>query len=87
MTLEDVANQLLVYILGNANPCDTQLSAKEDAVEAELRKGLSGGNTKLSNWIEAFSKASTAAFRAAFITFWLCKFVLYLRPHYALKPV
>ena len=69
MTLEDMANQLLLYILSNADLCDTQLSAKKEAMEAKLRKGLSRGNTKLSNWIGAFSKASTAARHAAFFTF------------------
>ena len=39
MTLEDVANQLLLPILGDMDPSDIQLSAKKEAIEMELRKG------------------------------------------------
>lgn len=56
-------------------------------MEAKLRKGLRSRNTKLSNQIKAFSKASTAILRAAFITFWLCKSILGSHLHYAVKPV
>ena len=42
MTLEDVANQLLLPILGDANPDALELSLKEEAVEAELKKRMSG---------------------------------------------
>jgi len=55
MTLEDVANQLLLPILSDMDPSDIQLSIKEKAIEVELRKGLSNRNAKLSNWIGAFS--------------------------------
>ena len=48
MTLEDVANQLLLPILGDVNPGALELSPKKKAVEAELRKGMSG-NAKLSH--------------------------------------
>ena len=48
VTLEDVANQLLLPILGDVDPSDIQLSTEEEALEAELRKGLSSGNTKFS---------------------------------------
>ena len=48
MTLEDVANQLLLPILCDVNPNALELSAEEEAVEAELRKGMSG-NAKLSH--------------------------------------
>ena len=47
MTLEDVANQLLLPILGNGNLGALELSPEEKAVEAELKKRMSG-NAKLS---------------------------------------
>ena len=87
MTLEDVANQLLLPILRDVDPSDIQLSAEKETVETKLRKGLGDGNAKLTNWIGAFSKASAATCCAAFITFWLCKFVFGSHPHYAVKPV
>ena len=86
MTLEDVANQLLLPILGDADPNNIQLSGKEEVVEAKLKKGL-GGNAKLSHWVGAFSKASAAVLRTAFNTFWLCKFIFGSHPHYTVKPV
>ena len=54
MTLKDVANQLLLPVLG-----DVDLSAMEFSLEeeAELKKGI-GCNTKLSHWVGTFSKAS-----------------------------
>lgn len=69
MTLEDVANQLLLPILYGTDPCDIQISAEEEAMKVELRMGLSGGNAKIYNWIGAFSKASTGARRVAFVVF------------------
>ena len=48
MTLEDMVNQLLLPILGDVDPNALELSAEEEAVEVELRKGMSG-NTKLSH--------------------------------------
>ena len=48
MTLEDVLNQLLLPILSNVDPSNIELSPKEEAVEAELKKGISG-NMKLSH--------------------------------------
>ena len=87
MTLKDVANQLLLPILNDVNPSNIQLSAEKEAMEIELRKGLSDENTKLSNWIRAFSKASNAARRATFITFWLSKFFFGSHPYYVVKPV
>ena len=86
MTLEDVANQLLLSILGDVDLGALELSPKEEAVEAELRKGMNG-NAKLSHWVGVFSKASDMAHRAAFVTFWLCKFIFGSYPHYALKPL
>ena len=87
MMLEDVANQLLLPILGDIGLSDIKLSTVKEAVEAELTKGLGGGNIKLSNWIGAFLKAFVVARRANFIMFWLCKFVFGSHPHYAVKPM
>ena len=84
MTLEDAANQLLLPILGDVDHGALELSPEEEAVEAKLRKGISG-NAKLSHWVGSFSKASVAARCAAFITFWLCKFIFGSHPHYAVK--
>ena len=47
MTLEDVANQLLLPILSDADPAALELSPKEEAIEAELRKRMTE-NAKLS---------------------------------------
>ena len=55
-------------------------------MEAKLKKGVSG-NTKFSHWVGASSKASTAVYHAAFVTFWLCKFIFGSHPHYAVKPL
>ena len=41
ITLEDVANQLLLPILCDVDPSALELSTKEKAVEAKLRKGMS----------------------------------------------
>ena len=48
MTLKDVANQLLLPILVDTDPNNIKLSVEEEAIEAELKKGMSG-NTKLSH--------------------------------------
>ena len=79
MTLEDVANQLLLPILGDTDPAALELSPEEEAIEVELRK-RKAGNAKLSYWVSSSSKFSTAARREAFITFWLCKFVFWVPP-------
>ena len=50
------------------DPNDIELSAKEKAVEAELKKGMSE-NTKLSHWVGAFSKAFIVVRCDAFIAF------------------
>ena len=47
MTLKDVANQLLLPILGDIDPTTLDLSPKEEAMEAELKKRM-GRNAKLS---------------------------------------
>ena len=48
VTLEDMAKQLLLPILSDVDLSDMELSPKEEAVEAELKKGMSG-NAKLSH--------------------------------------
>ena len=79
-------NQLLLPILSDIDLNDIELSAKGEAVEAELKKGISG-NAKLSHWVRAFFKASTAVHRATFVMFWLCKFIFGSHPYYAIKPL
>ena len=54
-------------------------------MEAKLKKGMNG-NAKLSCWVWAFSKASDVVRCAAFVAFWLCKFIFGSHPHYAVKP-
>lgn len=77
-------NQLLLTILGDVDPDALEHSPEEEAMKAELSKGMSG-NAKLSYWVKAFSKASNAARHAAFVTFWLCKFIFKSYSHYVVK--
>ena len=86
MTLEDVANQLLLPILGDVDPGSLELSLEEKAVQAKLKKRMSG-NAKLSYWVSSSSKFYAAARRAGFIIFWLCKFIFGFHPHYVVKPL
>ena len=86
VTLEDVASQLLLPILGDVDPATLELSPKEEAVEAELKKRVSG-NAKLSYSVSSSSKFSESARCAAFVVFWLCKFVFGSHPHYVVKPL
>ena len=81
-----MANQLLLPILGDADPATLEFSLEEEAIEAELRKKMAR-NTKLSYWVSSSSKFSVAARRAAFVAFWLCKFVFGSHPHYAIKSL
>ena len=80
MTLKDVANQLLLPILGDIGPTTLDLSPKEEAMEAELKKRM-GRNAKLSYWVSSSSKFSVFAHRAAFVVFWLCKFFFRSHPY------
>ena len=86
MTLEDMENQLLLPILGDVDPSDMEFSLKEEAVVAGLKKGMDS-KAKLSHWVRAFSRASDVVCRAAFVKFWLYKFIFGSHPHYALKPL
>ena len=67
MTLEDVANQLLLPILSDVDPSNIELSLEKEAVEAKLKKRMSG-NAKLSHLVEAFSKDFDVV-RTAFVAF------------------
>ena len=73
-------------ILGDVDPGALELSPEEEDVEAELKKRMSG-NVKLSYWVSSSSKFSVVARCAAFIAFWLCKFIFGSHPHYAVKPL
>ena len=86
VTLEDVANQLLLPILGDADPATLEFSLEKEAIEVELKKRMAG-NAKLSYWVSSSSKFFVAARRAAFVVFWLCKFVFWFHLHYAIKPL
>ena len=86
VTLKDMVNQSLLPILGYVNPNAIELSPEEEVVEVELKKGMSG-NVKLSHWVVAFSKASDAIRCAAFVAFWLCKFIFGSHLHYVVKPL
>ena len=86
VTLEDVANQLLLPILGDVDLATLEFSLEEEAIEDELRKRM-GGNAKLSYWVSSSSKFSIATCYTAFVAFWLCKFVFGSHPHYAIKPL
>ena len=83
--LKDIANQLLLPILGDVDLATLELSPEEGAVEAELKKRMSG-NAKLSYWVSS-SKFFVSDHRAAFVVFWLCKFIFGSHPHYAVKPL
>ena len=68
VTLENVANQLVLPILGNIDLATLELSLEEEAVEVELKKRISE-NAKLSYWVSSSSKFSMSARRAAFVVF------------------
>ena len=86
MTLKDMANQLLLPILRDADPATLEFSPEEEAVEAKLKRKMSG-NAKLSYWVSSSSKFSVVTRRVAFVAFWLCKFIFRSHPHYAIKPL
>ena len=68
VTLEDMATQLLLFILGDVDPATLKLSPKEEAIEAELKKRMTG-NAKLSYWVSSSSKFSVTTRRVAFVAF------------------
>ena len=81
-----MANQSLLSSLGDDDPATLEFSLEEEVIEAELRKKMAG-NAKLSYWVSSSSKFSVATHHAAFVAFWLCKFVFGSHPHYAIKPL
>ena len=86
VTLEDVANQLLLLILSDVDIATIELSPEEEAIEVKLKKRMTG-NAKLSYWVSSSSKFSIVTRHAAFVAFWLCKFVFGSYPHYAIKSL
>ena len=86
VTLEDVANQLLMPILRDVDPATLKFSLEEKVVEVELKKRISG-KAKLSYWASSSSKFSESAHRVALVVFSLCKFVFGSHPYYAVKPL
>ena len=81
-----MANQLLLPILGDVDPTTIELSPEEKDIEVELKKRMTR-NAKLSYWVSSSSKFSVVARCAAFVTFWLCKFVFGSHPYYAIKSL
>ena len=81
-----MANQLLLPILGDDDPATIELSLEEEAIEVELKKRMTK-NAKLSYWVSSSSKFSVVARRAAFVAFWLCKFIFGSHPHFAIKSL
>ena len=86
VTLEDVANQLLLPTFGDVDPATIELSPGEKALKVELKKRMTG-NAKLLYWVSSSSKFSIVARCVAFVAFWLCKFVFGSHPHYAIKSL
>ena len=81
-----MANQLLLPILGDVDPATIELSPEEEAIKVELKKWMTR-YAKLSYWVSYFSKFFVVARRAAFVAFWLCKFVFGSHPYYAIKSL
>ena len=81
-----MANKLLLPILGDVDPATIKLSPEEKAIEVELKKRMTR-NAKLSYWVSSSSKFSVVARCAAFVAFWLYKFVFRSHPHYAIKSL
>ena len=73
-------------ILRDVDLAALEFPLKEEAIKAELKKTMTK-NAKLSYWVSSFSKFPMSARRAAFVTFWLYKFVFGSHPHYAIKPL
>ena len=73
-------------ILGDVDPATIELSPEEKAIEVELKKRMTR-NAKLSYLVSFSSKFSIVARHAAFVAFWLCKFVFRSHPRYAIKPL
>ena len=98
MTIADVANLLMLPILGDVDPTRLRLIAAESMVEEELIEGFggkgasfSGHLAKHSTWVTTFRRRSNESKKyvrcAAFVDFWLTKFVFCEHPHYAMHPL
>jgi hypothetical protein len=96
--IEDVVNLLMLPILGDVDPTRLRLTAAESMIEEKLiegsgRKGASFGGhlAKHSTWVTTYYKRSDESEkyvrRAAFVAFWLTKFVFCEHPHYAIQPL
>jgi hypothetical protein len=92
VTIEDVGNLLMLPILGDVDPTRLRLTAAESIIEGFGGKGASfGGNlAKHSTWVTTFRRRSNESEkyvrRAAFVAFWLTKFMFCEHPHYAMQP-
>ena len=97
VTIEDVANLLMLPILGDVDPTRLRLIAAESVIEEELIEGFGGKGAsfgwhlaKHSTWVTTFRRKSDESKkyirRATFVAFWLTKFVFYEHPHYAMQP-
>ena len=98
VTIEDVANLLMLPILGDVDPTRLRLTTAESMIEEELienfgGKGASFGRNlaKHSTWVTTFRRRSNESEKyvrcAAFVDFWLTKFVFCEHPHYAMHPL
>uniref|UniRef100_A0A2N9H864 Aminotransferase-like plant mobile domain-containing protein n=1 Tax=Fagus sylvatica TaxID=28930 RepID=A0A2N9H864_FAGSY len=98
VTIEDVANLLMLPILGDVDPTRLRLIAAESMIEEELIEGFGGKGAsfgghlaKHSTWVTTFRRRSNESEKyvrcAAFVDFWLTKFVFCEHPHYAMHPL
>ena len=97
MTIEDVANLLMLPILRDVDPTRLRLTTAESMIEEELienfgGKGASFGRNlaKHSTWVNTFCRRSNESEKyvrcADFVAFWLTKFMFCEHPHYAMQP-
>jgi hypothetical protein len=97
VTIEYVANLLMLPILGDIDPTRLRLTAVESVIEEELIEGFGGKGAsfggrlaKHSTWVTTFRRRSNKSEKhtrhAAFVAFWLTKFVFCEHPHYAMQP-
>ena len=95
VTIEGVTNLLMLPILGDVDPTRLRLIAAESVIEEELIEGFGGKSAsfgwhlaKHSTWVTTFCRkfdeSEKYTRRAAFVAFWLTKFVFCEHPHYAM---
>ena len=95
VTLEDVENQWLLPILGDQDPAEIVLSPEESKIKAVLadyigRKIVALGTqaARFTSWMEHFLRMEDPLIRrAAFVSYWLSKFVFGEHPAYSIKPL